>query len=75
MMDEMMIAPEVAQLLRLHIKTVYKFAETGVIPATRIGRSWRFNRSDILEFMAGKSRKSPPLSPGLLATWPKKAAL
>jgi hypothetical protein len=34
---------------------VYKLAERGVIPGNRIGRSWRFSRSDVLELVSSKS--------------------
>jgi excisionase family DNA binding protein len=36
------------------LKTVYKLAEKGVIPGNRIGRSWRFNRNDVLELVSSK---------------------
>lgn len=69
-----MTAPEVAALLRLHVKTVYKLAETGVIPGKRIGRSWRFSRAAVLEFVvASMAKESPPRLTGILSNWPKKA--
>jgi excisionase family DNA binding protein len=40
--------------LKIHLKTVYKLAEKGVIPGNRIGRSWRFNRNDVLELVSSK---------------------
>lgn len=40
---EIMTAPEVAALLRVHIRTVYKLAEQGKILGSKIGRSWRAN--------------------------------
>jgi len=45
--DEFLTPLEVAALLKLHLKTIYKFAEKGVIPGSRIGRSWRFRRSEV----------------------------
>lgn len=53
---EIMTANEVATLLRVHIRTIYKLAEQGVIPGNKIGRSWRFNRRDILELVSDKKR-------------------
>jgi excisionase family DNA binding protein len=50
-----MTPSEVAALLKIHLKTVYKLAERGVIPGNRIGRSWRFSRSDVLELVTSKS--------------------
>ncbi len=54
-MDEIMTPSEVAALLKIHLKTVYKLAEKGVIPGNRIGRSWRFSRGDVLELVSTKS--------------------
>jgi excisionase family DNA binding protein len=54
-MEEIMTPSEVAALLKIHLKTVYKLAERGVIPGNRIGRSWRFSRSDVLELVSTKS--------------------
>jgi excisionase family DNA binding protein len=54
-MEEIMTPSEVAALLKIHLKTVYKLAEKGVIPGNRIGRSWRFSRSDVLELVSTRS--------------------
>lgn len=51
-----MTAREVAALLRIHLRTIYKLAEQGVIPGNKIGRSWRFSRRDILELISNKKR-------------------
>lgn len=53
-MEEIMTPSEVAGLLKIHLKTVYKLAEKGVIPGNRIGRSWRFSRNDVLELVSSK---------------------
>jgi excisionase family DNA binding protein len=49
-----MTPSEVAGLLKIHLKTVYKLAEKGVIPGNRIGRSWRFSRNDVLELVSSR---------------------
>ena len=54
-MEEIMTPSEVAALLKIHLKTDYKLAERGVIPGNRIGRSWRFSRSDVLELVSSKT--------------------
>jgi len=54
-MEEIMTPSEVAALLKIHLKTVYKLAERGVIPGNRIGRSWRFSRSDVMELVSSKA--------------------
>ena len=53
-MEEIMTPSEVAALLKIHLKTVYKLAEKGTIPGNRIGRSWRFSRSDVLELVSSR---------------------
>jgi excisionase family DNA binding protein len=53
--EEIMTPSEVAALLKIHLKTVYKLAEKGTIPGNRIGRSWRFSRSDVLELVSTRS--------------------
>lgn len=50
-MDEILTSLEVAYLLKIHPKTVYKLAKKGVIPGARIGRGWRFERTEILELL------------------------
>ena len=57
-MEEIMTPSEVAGLLKIHLKTVYKLAEKGVIPGNRIGRSWRFSRSDVLELVSSRQMEA-----------------
>jgi excisionase family DNA binding protein len=58
-MEEIITPADVATLLKMHLKTVYKLAEKGVIPGKRVGRSWRFNRTDILELVCRKPNGNP----------------
>lgn len=58
-MEEIMTPSEVAALLKIHLKTVYKLAEKGVIPGSRIGRSWRFSRNDVLELVSSRPMGMP----------------
>jgi excisionase family DNA binding protein len=43
---------EVADYLQLSMETVYMYARTGVIPATKIGKHWRFSLDRIEEWMS-----------------------
>jgi len=45
--DEVMTASEVAELLHLPVSTVYYLARRGELPASRLGRTWRFLRPRI----------------------------
>jgi excisionase family DNA binding protein len=46
--EEILTIREVADLLKLHPKTVNKFVLAGKLPAYRIGRQWRFRKSEVL---------------------------
>lgn len=54
---EILTPSQVAALLQIHVKTVYRLTEEGVIPGNRIGRSWRFNKMDILDLVSNKRGK------------------
>ena len=47
--NKILTPSEVAALFKIHLKTVYKLAERGVIPGEQIGRTWRFKREDVME--------------------------
>lgn len=50
--DEVMTAREVAELLRMPTSTVYQLARKGVLPASRLGRTWRFLRPRLEQMLA-----------------------
>jgi excisionase family DNA binding protein len=43
--DEILTVEEVAKYLKLKPQTVYKWAQTGQIPAAKFGKEWRFRKS------------------------------
>lgn len=45
--DRFMTLKEVAGYLRLNQRTIYKWAQEGIIPASKLGSTWRFRRSEI----------------------------
>lgn len=47
-MDEIITPSQVAKLLKIHVKTVYRLAREGAITGTRIGRSWRFSKGQVM---------------------------
>jgi excisionase family DNA binding protein len=51
--DEVMTAREVAELLKLPVSTVYQLARRGELPASRLGRTWRFLRPRLEELLCG----------------------
>ncbi|HEY5931585.1 MAG TPA: helix-turn-helix domain-containing protein [Nitrospira sp.] len=54
---EILTVLEVARFLRVPKSTVYKLARVGELPASKIGKHWRFLRRDIHEWMHGRSRQ------------------
>ena len=49
--DEIMTLEEVARYLKLKPQTVYKWAQEGQIPGTKLGKEWRFRRSILDEWI------------------------
>jgi len=43
--SKLLTVAEVADLLRINKSTVYRMAKQGRLPATRVGRQWRFRES------------------------------
>ncbi len=56
-MEEVLTPSQVAALLQIHVKTVYRLTEEGVLPGNRVGRSWRFRKSHILDLVSNKQKK------------------
>jgi excisionase family DNA binding protein len=61
-MHEVITPAEVAVLLKIHVKTVYRLVRQGVLPGRQIGRRWRFSRSEILALVS--SRWQAPMGHG-----------
>src|SRR6266850_2742123 len=56
--QDVLIAPEVARLLRMNIKTVYELAKAGSLPSWRLGRHFRFSRRVIVARL-GQCKAAP----------------
>jgi len=54
---EILTVMDVARFLRVPKSTVYKLARVGELPASKIGKHWRFLRRDIHEWMRSRSRQ------------------
>jgi excisionase family DNA binding protein len=50
--DEILTADEAATLLKVSTKTVLKLARDGDLPAQKVGRAWRFSRSELVAHVA-----------------------
>ena len=62
-MQEIMTPKEVARYLNISLLTVYKYARQGIIPGSRIGNSWRFNKEyiDTVLITPGRGLEKNPL--------------
>jgi excisionase family DNA binding protein len=47
MPDNMMTVDELAEYLKMKAVTIYKHAQSGGIPAFKVGSKWRFKRDTI----------------------------
>jgi len=50
-MAEFMTVEEVADYLRVAEKTIYRLLRRGSFPATKVGRSWRFDKASIDDWL------------------------
>ncbi len=50
-MTEFMTLEETANYLRVAEKTIYRLLRRGSIPATRVGRQWRFDKTSLDEWL------------------------
>jgi len=50
--DPFLTTDEVLAYLNLNLKTVYRLIKAGRLPAVRVGRQWRFRKSDIDRWLA-----------------------
>jgi excisionase family DNA binding protein len=48
---EVLTSEEAAALLRVSRKTLYRLAKNGELPGNKVGRSWRFHRADLIDFL------------------------
>jgi excisionase family DNA binding protein len=53
--EKILTIREVADLLKINEKTVYKLAAAAKIPGTKVGGSWRFDRATISAWLRSKS--------------------
>lgn len=56
--SEILTVTEVARFLRVPKSTVYKLARLGQLPASKIGKHWRFLRRDIHDWMHSRTQQN-----------------
>lgn len=67
--EEYLTVEEVAELLRIHRNTVYRWCRTGTLKALRFGKGWRIPRSALDEHIA-LSQPNPERGHALEEIWP-----
>lgn len=59
----MLTATELAAELRVSVETVRRLARSGRVPATRLGRRYRFDRARVLEALATTHQPAATTAP------------
>jgi excisionase family DNA binding protein len=57
--DVFLTTEEVLEYLQVNLRTVYRLIKAGQIPAVRVGRQWRFRKTDIDRWLEGQLAVSP----------------
>ncbi len=58
MTQEILTIDQVAELLHLHVMTVYRLAREGRVPGFKVGSRWRFRREILESWMADRAQVS-----------------
>jgi len=56
--DNILTASEMATYLKLTVTTIYSMAASGELPGFKIGKSWRFDRGEVMKRIATVTRKA-----------------
>jgi excisionase family DNA binding protein len=57
--DVFLTTEEVLEYLQVNLRTVYRLIRAGKIPAVRVGRQWRFRKSDIDRWLSSQATALP----------------
>ena len=57
--ESFLTTEEVLEYLQVNLRTVYRLIKAGKIPAVRVGRQWRFRKSDIDAWLEGQRVRGP----------------
>lgn len=53
---ELMTAPETCRYLKITQRTLYRYLQSRQIPAFKLGKEWRFVRSDLDQWIRDRTR-------------------
>ena len=57
--EEILTANQVAELLQIHPRTVYKLVKQGSLPGRKFGGGWRFSKAEILAMVHPRAEGRP----------------
>lgn len=58
MSDDIMTVREVADFLKVTERTIYRLAAESQIPSFKVGGSWRFRRTDLVEWISEQADRA-----------------
>ena len=58
--SELMTAEETCRYLKITSRTLYRYLHNHQIPAFKLGKEWRFVRSDLEQWIRDRTRGSVP---------------
>ena len=56
---ELMTAMETCRYLKITQRTLYRYLQNRQIPAFKLGKEWRFVRSDLQQWIRDRSGRAP----------------
>ena len=57
-MAQIVTLKEVKEYLKMTDSTIYKLASRGILPAAKIGGTWRFNMDEIVKMVTERDRRT-----------------
>ena len=76
-MNETLTPIEAGLYLNLHVRTIYRLAKNGLIPALKVGRRWRFKKAALeewfLEDSAQRREREKPCEPQIHIKLPRRS--
>ena len=57
--DKLLTLQEISQLLRVNRATIYRMARSNKIPASKVGRQWRFEDKLITQWLRQQRNTTP----------------
>ncbi len=64
--DRLMSIKELAEYLQLDLSTLYLWSQQGEIPAMKVGRVWRYRRSEVDDWL--DRRRNRPAGPEIVSS-------